>query len=110
MRRASDGAHDDSVEKHAELALVLGDLADPIRKPEAAERMVRRARRNRVRRAARLDHRVEGALPAVANPDVDPRLLHADIADHNPGQLDDADDLVARVAAVDPVLLHGRYA
>lgn len=110
MRRARDSAHDNSVEEHAELALLLGHLADPIRKPEAAERMVRCARRNRVRRAARLDHRVEGALPAVANPDVETRLLHADIASHNPGQLDVADDLEARVVAVDPELLHGRYA
>lgn len=110
MRRARDGAHDNSVEEHAELALLLGHLADPIRKPEAAERMVRCARRNRVRRAARLEHRIEGALPAVANPDVETRLLHADIASHNPGQLDVADDLEARVVAVDPELLHGRYA
>jgi len=110
VRRARDGAHDNSVEEHAELALLLGHLADPIRKPEAAERMVRCARRNRVRRAARLEHRIEGALPAVANPDVETRLLHADIASHNPGQLDVADDLEARVVAVDPELLHGRYA
>src|SRR5262245_17957204 len=69
--------------------------------------MVRRAGRDRIGLAAgRLDG-VERLAPAVPDPDVETRSVQPDVAAHDATELDVADDLVARVVRVDPVLLHG---
>ncbi len=52
LRRAGDRADDDRVEEDVELALLVGDLLGPPREPVAAERMVGRTGRDRVRLAA----------------------------------------------------------
>ena len=53
------------------------------------------------------DHRVERLLPRVADADVEARGIDAQIATHDPRQLDVADDFVARIVPVDPMLLDG---
>ena len=68
--------------------------------------MVGGAGRNRVRLAARLDDGVERALPTVADPDVEAGRVEADVATHDPRQLDVADLVVDDVGPVDPGLLH----
>ena len=52
VRGAGDRAHDDRVEEDAELLLLLGDLVRPVGEAEPAERVLGRAGRDRVRRAA----------------------------------------------------------
>ena len=75
--RAGDRADDDRVEEDAELALLLLDLVRPAGEAEPAERMVGRAGRDRVRRAAaRLDVG-ERLLPALLEADAEARRAPA---------------------------------
>ena len=106
VRRTGHGADDDVVEEHAVLRLLLRDLARPVGEPEAAERVIRCAGRDRVRLAARFDDRVEGALPRVADADVEAGRIDADVAAHDPRELEVADLVVRHVGPIDPVLLH----
>ena len=52
VRGASHRAHDDRVEVDAELVFLLGDLECPIGEAESAERVLRSAGRDAVRRPA----------------------------------------------------------
>ena len=74
----------DVVEEHAELGLLRGDLAHPVREAQAAERMVGGAGGDRIGLAAgRLD-RLQRLPPAVADADVEARPVHPDVAAHDP--------------------------
>src|SRR5207244_9337187 len=66
LRRPRDRADDDRVEEDLELAFLLGDLLGPAREAEPAERMIRRAGRDRVRLPAACLDRCERVLPALA--------------------------------------------
>ena len=92
--------------KTSERRLLVGDLAGPAGEPVAAERMVGGAGRDRVRLAAALADVVERLLPALAEPDVEARVGQPHVGAHDAGEEDVADQLVARVVPVDPVLLH----
>ena len=105
MRRAGHGADDDRVEEDSELALLLGDLVGPAREAEPAERVVARARRDRVRLAAALLDVGERLLPARPDADVEPAGVEADVRAHDPREQDVPDLVVDRVRPVDPVLL-----
>ena len=72
--------------------LLGGDLARPVGEAEPAERMVGGAGGDRVRLAARRLDGLERGLPAVADADVEAGVVEADVAAHDPGQLDVADD------------------
>ncbi len=106
LRRAGHRAGDDRVEEEAELRFLGGHLAGPVGKPMAAERMVGGAGRDRVGLAAdRLDGG-ERLLPALAEADVEAGVREAHVRPHDAGEQDVADQLVAGVVPVDPVLLH----
>ena len=105
LGRAGDGAHDDGVEEDAQLALLALDLHRPGREAQATESVVRCARRDGVRRAARrLDLR-ERLLPALLEADAEARLDQPDIGAHDPGQLDVAHPVIHRIGPVHPALL-----
>ena len=82
--RTGHGAHDDVIEEDVELGLLLGHLARPVGEAQAAERMIRGAGRDGVRLAARVDDRVEGPLPTVADADVEAGWVEAHVAAHDP--------------------------
>jgi hypothetical protein len=106
LRRAGDRADDDRVEEDAELRLLLGDLVCPAREAVAAEWMVGRAGRDRVRlAAARLDVG-ERLLPARPEPDVEAARVEPHVGAHDPREQDVPDLVVDGVGPLDPVLLH----
>ena len=82
--------------------LLLGDLLRPAREAEPAERVVRRARRDRVRRAAgRLDVG-DRLLPALLEADPEPGRVEPHVGAHEAAELDVADAVVDDVGPVDP--------
>ena len=106
LRAAGHRAHDDRVEIDAQLALLVGHLERPVGEPEAAERVVGRARGDRVRRAAALGDVGERLLPALLEADPELRAHEADVGAHDAAELDVADAVVDDVGPVDPALLH----
>ena len=106
MRRSGDCAHDDVIEEDVVLGLLGGDLASPVGEAEPTKRMVGRARRDRIRRATGGHDGLESSLPAVADTDVEPGVVHPDVAAHDARQLDVPDPLIARIGPLNPVLLH----
>ncbi len=105
--RARDGADHHRVEEDPEVALLVGQLPDPVREAQAPERMVGCTGRDRIGPAAGLLDGGDGPLPAIADPDVEPGGIHADVPTHDAGELDVADLVVDHVGPVDPPLLHG---
>ncbi len=88
--------------KTSQLRLLGRDLADPVGEAEPAQRMVGCAGGDRVRLAAVGLDRVERPLPAVADADVEAGRIDADVAAHDPRQLDVADHLVGQVVPSRP--------
>ena len=78
----------------------------PAREAEPAERMVGSAGGDRVGLPAGLLDRRERLLPALADPDVEPRRVEPHVGAHDPREQDVADLVVDDVGPVDPVLLH----
>jgi len=74
-----------------------GDLPRPASKAQSAQRVIRRARRNRIGHAPGFAHRGQRPLPAVAHADVESARVQPHIAAHNPRQLDVADLVVEGV-------------
>jgi hypothetical protein len=103
---AGDAAHDDGVEEDPQLPLLLLDLVSPVREAEAAEAVVRRAGRDRVRRAARGADVLQRLLPAALDADAEALVDQAHVRAHDPGQQDIAHPVVQRVGPVDPAFLH----
>ena len=106
MRRSGDRAHDDVVEEDVVLCLLGGDLTGPVGEAQPTKRMVGRARRDRIRPATGGLDGLERSLPAVADADVEPGVVHPDVAAHDARQLDVPDTLIARVRPLNPMLLH----
>ena len=91
--------------KTPELRLLLSDLLRPARVAEPAERVVRRARRDRVRLAAgRLDVG-ERLLPALLEADPELGLHEPHVCAQDPAEQDVPDAVVDGVGPVDPALL-----
>ena len=78
----------------------------PAGEPEAAELVVRRAGRDRVRRAAGGLDVGERLLPALLEADPEPGPHEAHVGAHDPAELDVAHAVVDDVGPVDPALLH----
>ena len=106
VRRAGDRAHDDRVEEDAELPLLLGHLERPVGEPQPAERVLRGARRDGVRRAARRLDLGDRVLPRPPDADVEARRVEPHVGAHDPAEQDVADLVVDRVGPVHPLLLH----
>ncbi len=106
LRAARDRAHDDGVEEDAQLPLLLGDLARPARVAEPAERVIRRARRDRVRLAAAGLDVGQRRLPALLEPDPEAGLDQPHVGAEDAAELDVPDAVVHGVRPVDPALLH----
>ena len=104
--RPGDGADDDRVEEDAELGLLLLHLLRPLREAEPAERVLRGAGRDAVRRAAGVTDLLHRLLPRRADADVEAGGVEADVGAHDPRQQDVADLVVDGVRPVDPLLLH----
>src|SRR5207344_661054 len=92
--------------EHAELSLLGGDLSRPAGEAEPTERMVGGTGGDRVRPATRGGNGLQGGLPAVPDADVEASIVETDVAAHDAGQLHVADNAVARVRPVHPLLLH----
>ena len=84
LGRAGHAADDDRVEEDAELALLLLDLVGPVGEAETAERVVRGAGRDGVRRAAARLHVLERRLPRVLEPDAEAGRVEAYVGAHDP--------------------------
>src|SRR5713101_459078 len=106
LRRAGHRADDDRVEEDVELALLLHHLVRPARETVSAERMIRRACRNRIRLAAGFLDRCEGVLPARPERDVEARVDESHVRTHDPRQQDVPDLVVDDVGPIHPLLLH----
>ena len=102
---AGHRADDDRVEEDAELALLVGDLVGPVRVPEAAERVIRRPGRDRVRLAASIADLGQRLLPALLEPDPEAGLDQPDVRADQAADEDVADPVIDRVRPVHPALL-----
>src|SRR5215210_9417656 len=106
LRAAGYGAHDYGVEEDAEFPLLLLDLYGPVGESQAAESVIRGARRDRVGLlAGGLDVR-QSPLPALLEADAEVRFHQAHVGAHDPAELDVADPIVDHVGPVHPALLH----
>jgi hypothetical protein len=106
VRGPGDRAHDDGVEEHVELLLLLGHLVGPVDEAESAEPVLGGAGGDGIGRAATCCDVVEGVLPRLADADVEPGRVEPYVGAHDPRQQDVADFVVDRVVPVNPALLH----
>src|SRR5262249_57269994 len=105
LRPPRHRAHDDRVEEHAVLTLLLLDLLGPAREAEAAQPVIRRAGRDRVRTAAgRLDVG-DGPFPALLEADPEAGLDQSHVRAQDPAEEDVAHAVVHGVRPVHPALL-----
>ena len=85
--------------------LLAFQLDHPVGESEAAEPMVRGARRDGVGRAAGLADLAQRLLPALLEADAEAGLDQAHVGAHDARQLDVADPVIDRIGPVDPALL-----
>src|SRR6185295_14878253 len=83
VRGASHRAHDDRVEVDAELLLLLGDLECPIGEAESAERVLRSAGRDAVRRPASSLYFAQRVLPGASDADVEAGRVQPHVRAHD---------------------------
>ncbi len=106
MGRARDGADDDVVELQPQLGFLRTHLLGEADEAQAAKLMNRGPRRNGVGFSALGLDVLQGALPALADTDVEPFVDQLDLGPHDAGHQDVADTVINGVLERDPALLN----